>query len=501
MILLFTFFINYPQLCYSQNYPPITCSEYLPSDITIATPENFTAICTDPNSVKYLRVNYHFILKDDGTGNFNEYGDGQGNGNQYNGFVRAKEIIENANSELSALTENWLPSGETKTVLPTRFRYILTGVYFHRDSKMFNKDHSTNYFLAGHKKYDINPESSINVYDTKIIGASGFATGIGVQQGDYTCFVDNYDAYLAYPTWDAHPAQLLNHEIGHILDLRHSFSAPSTDKCDDTPPNPNCWAFTGTPPCDTWNNISNNIMDYNQYYPHAYTPCQVGRIHDYLNGPKGNYIIHSCNACKPANALAWIEREKCVLPRKFYQVKLNCQGSYNVDKYLLEICEIADNDNLDCTGGYYNSGWINGAPGVLDLSSVYTFTPDKHYKIRFSGDNTDCPSLSSSVNIIYTKDCGETGTSDPHIIINPIVAPNPGSGLRTISFSLSKQADVSIYLVNGSTSQIQSQILDSYSLQPVLNLFGFNDSGLANGQHYVTITADNELNSIPFIIN
>ena len=146
MILLFTFFINYPQLCYSQNYPPITCSEYLPSDITIATPENFTAICTDPNSVKYLRVNYHFILKDDGTGNFNEYGDGQGNGNQYNGFVRAKEIIENANSELSALTENWLPSGETKTVLPTRFRYILTGVYFHRDSKMFNKDHSTNNF-------------------------------------------------------------------------------------------------------------------------------------------------------------------------------------------------------------------------------------------------------------------------------------------------------------------------------------------------------------------
>lgn len=484
----------------AQNYPQFSCPDIISSSPQASFPENYTAICTDLSSIKYIRVNYHFILKDDGTGNFNENGDGQGNGNQYNGFVRSNEIIGNANAELAAGTTMWLPSGTQNSVVPTRVRYILTGVYFHRDSKLYNKSYSSSDIWSGHIKYDINADNTVNVYDTKLTNASGVAT-FNANQFDYTVFCDNYAVYLQYPEWFAHPAELLNHEIGHILSLDHTYESPDKDGCLDTPPNPNCWAYPGASPCDVWANISNNIMDYTQWYPHVYSPCQVTRIQNYLNGANGNYLIHSCNDCTPANAFAWISSERCVLPEKYYPVFLNCQGSYNINRYLYEICEIANSTNANCIGGYYNSGWQNGTPSILNLSNVYSFQPNKFYKIRFSGDNTSCPSLSSHISIIHTMDCGQIGISDPHIIKNPIVAPNPGNGTRNIGFDLDAQANVNIYLVNGSTGLIQSHLLIDNSMLPTSHILSFDDASLPIGQHYITITADNDLISVPFIKN
>lgn len=242
-------------------------------------------------------------------------------------------------------------------------------------------------------------------------------------------------------------------------------------------------------------------MDYTHWYPHAYSPCQVTRIQNYLNGANGNYLIHSCNGCTPANAFAWISSERCVLPEKFYPVFLNCQGSYNINKYLFEICEIANSTDANCIGGYYNSSWQSGTPSILNLSNVYNFQSNKFYKIKFSGDNTNCPSLSSHISIIHTMDCGQIGISDPHIIKNPIVAPNPGNGTRSIGFDLDALANVNIYLVNGSTGLIQSHLLIDNSMLPTSHIIGFDDASLPIGQHYITITADNDLISVPFIKN
>ena len=66
----------------------------------------------------------------------------------------------------------------------------------------------------------------------------------------------------------------INHEIGHVLGLHHTWSY--NDGCDDTPKNPNCWAYNKKPPCDK--NNSNNVMDYNTYQ-NAWSPCQLGKVH------------------------------------------------------------------------------------------------------------------------------------------------------------------------------------------------------------------------------
>ncbi|MBX2815747.1 MAG: hypothetical protein KTR24_07110, partial [Saprospiraceae bacterium] len=67
---------------------------------------------------------------------------------------------------------------------------------------------------------------------------------------------------------------LINHEIGHVLGLRHTWSG--NDGCEDTPNHRNCWNRTKSAPCDT--QASNNLMDYNAKQ-HAWTPCQIGTIH------------------------------------------------------------------------------------------------------------------------------------------------------------------------------------------------------------------------------
>jgi hypothetical protein len=66
-------------------------------------------------------------------------------------------------------------------------------------------------------------------------------------------------------------ASLLNHEVGHVMGLAHTWNL--NDGCDDTPKNRNCWASTPSGRCEGL--TSNNMMDYNSNQ-HATTPCQIG---------------------------------------------------------------------------------------------------------------------------------------------------------------------------------------------------------------------------------
>ncbi len=122
----------------------------------------------------------------------------------------------------------------------------------------------------------------------------------------------------------------------------------------------------------------------------------------------------------------------------------------------------------------------------------------KYYKIKLSGDNTDCPSLSSSQIVFRSKDCQEYSVSDPTIIKNPIVAPNPGNGARTLTFELTSQANVNIYVVNGTTGNIASQVVNNFGFLPGIQTVSIGEESLPIGQHYITITAGSNIISLPF---
>lgn len=240
--------------------------------------------------VKYIRVNFHVMQDDDGRHNFDEAA----------GQLYYRNIISYANDLLGRNNRLFLPYGQPPPLLPTRYRLHLAehherpgepGIYFHRDSELYSttrRGTGSRFFdKRMFEKYRINPDTELNVFclvhpPDSVASATYEPAIAGVAYGHEWVKVvgDYYHAY--HPVKGSRPPIYWgewytqnnhNHEVGHILGLRHSWYR--NDGCDDTPPHPNCWNRTDTPPCDTA--YSNNIMDYNNFEG-GWSPCQIARI-------------------------------------------------------------------------------------------------------------------------------------------------------------------------------------------------------------------------------
>ena len=251
------------------------------------------------NTKKTIRIIIHFPLKSNGTDNFTETKDCNGNVSSiYNGYWLAGKFLETANYCLQhneTMTQQL--SYQEIEVKPINIQLELAGVVFHRNDNLFcpivddNKLAAYNTMLNQCEKIvgETNKEESIHVFLYKGL------VGYGISHGS-VCVISGVDeAYNGYvksngENWWA-IVRLSIHEMGHCLSLKHpklndegkpcvSINCDCDDGCDDTPTyrelildgyqNPYEW-------CE--DEYSNNVMDYSCSQS-AWTPCQIEKVHE-----------------------------------------------------------------------------------------------------------------------------------------------------------------------------------------------------------------------------
>jgi len=267
-------------------------------------------IPNETTTIKYIRMNIHFILLDDSDpdypGNFTETDDGNGN-NSYTGYDFAKDLIDKVNERLSYNIQMNMPPGNSTGVIDRKYRFILDAVYFHENSTYY-------YFPAyPNSVYSENGGEVINVYFNHNApgqsGGHGHANTSGNRWVEMAGVWEKYinDGLASY-LWVK--AGGIIHESGHNLSLLHTMRTGggvcynnAEDYCDDTPTRGEIITNYGFDPCCGWgggDSCSNNAMDYDGDL--AMTPLQLGRVHWTLEYEMEEYLtcffnISDLNIC------------------------------------------------------------------------------------------------------------------------------------------------------------------------------------------------------------
>ena len=231
---------------------------------------------------RYIRVNFHVMDRELRDQNFKE---GTGEAETY-----LPKLLENANMRLRQNFKMNMPAGNETPQLNPRYQYVLVGresdddgIYYHYDDELYHFiNHGrgkNNYKRDVIRKYAVNSGEVLNIFltphhpdsvasKTYKEQNSGIALGTDIKMG---CnWGAKRERYWKYAT-------LLNHEIGHVMSLRHAWIR--NDGCDDTPAHSRNWK-----PAENFDDgvTTNNVMDYNASQM-AFSPCQIGRVHKVMS--------------------------------------------------------------------------------------------------------------------------------------------------------------------------------------------------------------------------
>jgi len=267
-----------------------TASNEIEEVATVRSDKKERCDCNDPNNyapdhrfpqfedIKYVRMNFHYPNSSEMDKNFT----GE------TALQYSQGLIKTGNNKLKKNKKMNLPEGNSIPVYDAKYRYILEkdastksgyAVYEDVDDEnwFFIKKgkNQNNYSRTIIKKFAQNQDSVLNIfamsYPPDSVGKKGFRSGrAGIAIGN-SLKIAGIQKYGDSGAWRF--AALMNHEIGHVFGLRHSWY--KNDGCDDTPPNENCWGPKKEGKCAGV--TSNNMMDYNNQQI-AITPCQIGIV-------------------------------------------------------------------------------------------------------------------------------------------------------------------------------------------------------------------------------
>ena len=434
----------------------------LPAPAPAPAPANGQTPCF---SIQNVRVNIHFMLTDDGRGNFTETNDGfPGNpSTALTGYDYAASLIYACNGRWDVNPALNIAPGSTLTPLPTRIRLSLNGVYFHRKTSLQTFSNGINSSLT---PYLVDAGNTINIFMAELAPEAcktNVNTGVttcgfpGIQQtnnqwlasgtsnggvanviGDasnyydskYTCIRGAWTNYVQANQQSWQIASTVNHEVGHLLGLDHTWYPVNytTQKiargyadCADAPLNANCWNLNSPPgpSCDQLFKVSNNLMDYNAGSC-SLSPCQIGIIQRNL-GYMGRFVVN----CGPCVAPGLSLRMPAVTCGRTTNIWLDGQGSWG-DNYCDLKIERLDPQNA-VLSTYTTTLWQTwSVQKRLQLDALTVFQANARYRVTVGAHNNCDKSVVISQSLIFSTGSDATCISTPPapaIFVSPSVQP------------------------------------------------------------------------------
>ena len=472
---------------------------------TIGETVTLRSACTSSTATKYVNVNVNFILKSDGTGNYNETSDGLGG--PVSGYQIAYEVIKTANDLFANNQQVYQPVGNTTSNLPIRIQYLLKGVHFIRNTTAYNYNGSN---LNSLDALTSNPSSEINIFIAGAsTGSSGITTLSDILYGSPLMLVgeqmwNSYNhGYTKTVSYQGTPilfkhfyyAHIINHELGHVLGLNHPFGCPNTsnpDGCTDTytfcpksnfePIAPQTNPYNGQScPTSPTNTCSNTFLDYHINHA-AVTPCQITTMHNSLQTTAGmNY--YDCNCLNPVSSFYLLYGSsgtlylECSEDDATVSVFIDASATQYENTFEVTVMDV----NFPASGYLYSKIYY-GPASTIDLRNIYPYlSAGSTYQVTLRAINTCAESTYTTyISIQYQSYCGGWFLS---------LSPNPASQTLKIEYNLDieRETDTEITITEFNNPTNRS-IVKLKSKEPKgKHEMQLNTSTLRNGMYVVTL--------------